>query len=100
MMEMDMPVDCSSPEGVPSLGAEANVSTNVPKKSFLKGYVSAYAAPTTKNYAPHHPQFVDVANVSPSKCNDGLLLGRSPLFIGQVSSARLPPLLMSPEKNL
>ncbi|GIX98433.1 hypothetical protein CEXT_217881 [Caerostris extrusa] len=32
MMEMDMPVDCSSPEGVPSLGAEANVSTNVPKK--------------------------------------------------------------------
>ncbi|GIX84654.1 hypothetical protein CEXT_677131 [Caerostris extrusa] len=32
MMEMEVPVDCSLPEGVPSLGAEANVSTNVPKK--------------------------------------------------------------------
>ncbi|GIX84666.1 hypothetical protein CEXT_677182 [Caerostris extrusa] len=32
MMEMEVPVDCSSPERVPSLGAEANVSTNVPKK--------------------------------------------------------------------
>ncbi|GIY41444.1 hypothetical protein CDAR_23461 [Caerostris darwini] len=36
MMEMKLPVDCSSPEGVPSLGAEANVSTNVPKKVSLE----------------------------------------------------------------
>ncbi|GIY31115.1 hypothetical protein CDAR_413141 [Caerostris darwini] len=109
MMEIDMPVDCSSPEGVPSLGAEANVSTNVPKKvspkDMCRQLVTAtkemkilddimYAAPTTKNYAPQHPQFVDVANVSPPKCNDGPLLGRSPFLIGQVSSARgLSPLL-------
>ncbi|GIY28149.1 hypothetical protein CDAR_304391, partial [Caerostris darwini] len=36
---------------------------------------------------PKQPQFADVANVSPSKCYDGPLLGRSPFFITDDSSA-------------
>ncbi|GIY28567.1 hypothetical protein CEXT_777351 [Caerostris extrusa] len=37
---------------------------------------------------PKQPQFADVANVSPSKCYDGPLLGRSPFLIRDDSSAR------------
>ncbi|GIY97451.1 hypothetical protein CEXT_359121 [Caerostris extrusa] len=33
MMQMEVTDGCYSPEGVPLLGAEANVSTNVPKKA-------------------------------------------------------------------
>ncbi|GIY08499.1 hypothetical protein CDAR_313281 [Caerostris darwini] len=37
---------------------------------------------------PKQPQFADVANVSPSKCYDGPLLGRSSFLIKDDSSAR------------
>ncbi|GIY15963.1 hypothetical protein CDAR_468911 [Caerostris darwini] len=36
---------------------------------------------------PKQPQFADVANVSPSKCYDGPLLGRSSFLIKDDSSA-------------
>ncbi|GIY68443.1 hypothetical protein CDAR_236121 [Caerostris darwini] len=36
---------------------------------------------------PKQPQFADVANVSPSKCNDEPLLGRSSFLIKDDSSA-------------
>ncbi|GIY78273.1 hypothetical protein CEXT_615501 [Caerostris extrusa] len=44
---------------------------------------------------PMQPQFADVANVCPSKCYDGPLLGRSSFWITDDSSARAENLLLS-----
>ncbi|GIZ03803.1 hypothetical protein CEXT_627531 [Caerostris extrusa] len=46
---------------------------------------------------PKQPQFADVANLSPSKCYDGPLIGRSSFLIKDDSSARIEIIMILPK---
>ncbi|GIY99204.1 hypothetical protein CEXT_470421 [Caerostris extrusa] len=66
--------------------------SHVSKKEYNSSIYLSGAARTQpqlpKIMHPKQPQFADVANVSPSKCYDGPLLGRSSFLIKDDSSAR------------